>query len=68
MKLDKEEKGKCEMGRCRKKANYCIRTQRIGVRSRILICAECLRVLHKILSEEIIPKSIETVKKREEIF
>ena len=68
MRLDKEEKGKCEMGGCKKKAAYRINTERAGMRGRILICRECLCALYKALSGEITPRSIETVKKREELF
>lgn len=67
MKLIREERGKCEMGGCRKKAEYSIRMDRIGIKSRIYICKDCVGTLYRILGEEIVPKSIETVRKKESL-
>lgn len=63
MQLIKAEKGKCEMGACKKRAAYSIRMDRIGIKSRIDICAECLKKLYGVLGEAVVPKSIETIRK-----
>jgi len=65
MRLEKEIKGKCEMGRCGKRVLYSLRMDRSGIKSRIYICDECIRELYRIVSEFMVPKSIETIKKRE---
>ncbi|MCL2555667.1 MAG: hypothetical protein FWE03_01430 [Firmicutes bacterium] len=63
MRIEKEEKGRCEMGQCGKRVSNIIRMDRAGVKSRIYICDECIKKLYKVLSEYLIPKSIETIKK-----
>ena len=68
MKLIEEAKGRCEMGQCKQRAAFCIKFDRVGIRSKIDLCGNCIGVLHKILSEVVVPKSIETVKRKEPIF
>jgi len=66
MRLEKEPKGKCELGRCNKKVAHSIKTDRVGIKSKIYICDECIKELYKVLAEFLVPKSIETIKKRED--
>jgi hypothetical protein len=65
MKLQKsEEKRKCEMGNCKNKASYAIKLERMGIKSVLYVCENCLRDLYKLIGEEIVPKSIETLRLR----
>lgn len=62
--LKSEEKRKCEMGNCKNKASYVIRLERMGIKSVLFVCEHCLRDLYKLIGEEIVPKSIETLRLR----
>lgn len=55
---------KCEMGVCKNNAAYSIKMDRVGIRSQIHICEGCLNELYKTIGETIIPKSVETAKKK----
>lgn len=55
---------RCEMGVCRNIAAYSIKMDRVGIRSQIHICEDCLNELYKIIGESVIPKSIETAKRK----
>ena len=55
---------RCEMGVCRNKAEYSIKMDRVGIKSQIHICGNCLKELYKVIGESIVPKSIETAKKK----
>lgn len=64
MKLIKgTRKIRCEMGACRNLADYTISMNRVGIRSSIHVCNECLKELYGLIGETIIPKSIETAVK-----
>lgn len=53
MKLIKNnQKVRCEMGVCRNKADYSIALDRVGIRSRIHICKQCLCELRRIIDEQ----------------
>ena|GEM_PF-2350687 len=65
MRLQKETNGKCEMGRCGKRVSFSLRMDRAGIKSRIFICDERIVEMARVLSEFLVPKSIETIKKRE---
>lgn len=60
------DKGKCELGRCGKRVQRVLMMDRGGVKSRVFICEECILKLYRILGESMTPKSIETIKKRED--
>jgi len=46
MQLEKVKvKIRCEMGACKQKASYTIRMARVGIKSRIHICEDCLETL-----------------------
>lgn len=59
-----KHKIKCEMGVCRNDAAYSIKMDRVGIRSQIHVCENCLNDLYRIIGESVIPKSIETAKKK----
>ncbi len=54
---------RCEMGACKNLAKKTIKMSRVGIRSRIHICDDCLRELYELIGANMIPKSIETAKK-----
>lgn len=61
MKLIKStRKIRCEMGVCRKLADYTIAMDRVGIKSNIHVCKDCLGELYSLIGEHVIPKSIET--------
>ncbi len=52
MKLIKNnQKVRCEMGICRNNADYSIALDRVGIRSRIHICKQCLSELKRIIDD-----------------
>jgi len=62
---------RCEMGACKGRAVYTIRLARVGIRSRIHICEECLERLAKCVEAATVVegqvatsklKSVETLK------
>lgn len=55
---------RCEMGVCRNNATYSIKMDRVGIRSQIHVCECCLNELYKLIGESVIPKSVETAKKK----
>ncbi len=53
MKLIKNnQKVRCEMGVCRNLADYSITLDRVGIKSRIHICKDCLNELKRIIDEQ----------------
>ena len=63
MKLIKSEsKNKCELGACRNTANFMIKLDRMGIKSTIYACKDCLTELYRAIGAEFIPKSFETAK------
>lgn len=60
-----ECKIKCEMGACKNKAARTIKLSRVGIRSRIHVCDDCLKELYTLIGTQIVPKSVETAKKKE---
>lgn len=59
-----KHKIKCEMGACKNNAVYSIKMDRVGIRSQIHICDKCLSELYDIIGDAVIPKSIETAKRK----
>ncbi len=55
-------KMKCEMGACNNTATHTIKLSRVGVRSQIHVCKDCLLELAQLVTSEMTPKSIETLK------
>lgn len=63
MQLIKAKAGtRCEIGFCRNRAKFTIKLDRVGIRSSISVCPDCLNELYRTLGESVIPKSIETVR------
>ncbi len=59
-----KHKIRCEMGVCKNNAAYSIKMDRVGIRSQIHICESCLKDMYKLIGESVIPKSVETAKKK----
>lgn len=59
-----KHKIKCEMGVCKNNAAYSIKMDRVGIRSQVHVCNDCLSELYRLIGESVIPKSIETAKKK----
>ena len=55
---------RCEMGACKNHATYSIKMDRVGIRSQLHVCEGCLHELYKLIGESVIPKSVETAKKK----
>ncbi|MFR1565373.1 MAG: hypothetical protein ACLSUT_02925 [Christensenellales bacterium] len=65
MQLVKPRTGaRCEMGACKRRADYTIKMDRVGIKSAINVCRDCLNELYVLLGTETVPKSIETVGRR----
>jgi hypothetical protein len=79
MELEKTKvRIRCEIGACKKPADYTVKLSRVGIRSRIHICTDCLKELSRLAMPEFnppepetaesapaagaVPKSIETLK------
>ena len=50
--------------RSKNTAEYSIKMDRVGIRSQIHVCSDCLNELYKVIGESVIPKSVETAKKK----
>lgn len=59
-----KHKIKCEMGTCKNNATHSIKMDRVWIRSQIHICDDCLHELYDIVAQVIVPKSIETAKRK----
>ncbi len=59
--LKAKYKIKCEMGACKNTATHTIKLARVGLKSQIHICSDCLQELSDLIASEIVPKSIETL-------
>lgn len=62
--IDTPAKIRCEMGACKNFAAKTVKMSRVGIRSRLHICDDCLRQLYTLIGKEVVPKSIETAGKR----
>lgn len=60
--IDTKCKIKCEMGACKHDATKTIKLNRVGIKSRIHVCDECLKELYSLIGAAYVPKSIETAK------
>ena len=58
---------RCELGACKNRATKAIKFDRVGIRSRIYACDKCLAELHAAIGKAIVPKSIETAKKKDKV-
>ncbi len=55
---------KCEMGACKNRATHAVKPDRVGIRGRIYLCDKCMAELYAAIGAAIVPKSVETAKKR----
>lgn len=62
--IDVKNKIRCEMGACKNMATKTVKMNRVGVKSRIHVCDECLKELYGLIGSNLIPKSIETAAKK----
>ena len=62
MELIKTERRiRCEMGACKNPAAHTIKFCRVGIRSRLHVCAGCISELYKLIGALVTPKGIENV-------
>lgn len=55
---------RCELGACKNRATRAIKFDRVGIRSRIFACDKCLGELYSAIGETIVPKSVETARRK----
>ncbi|MCI8613265.1 MAG: hypothetical protein HFE48_06180 [Clostridia bacterium] len=63
--IDTKYKIKCEMGACNNRATKTIKFNRVGIGSRLHVCEKCLNDLYALIGGSVVPKSVETAKKKE---
>lgn len=56
---------RCEMGACKNLATKTVKLSRVGIKSSIHVCDECLKELYTLIGGSLVPKSIETAKAKE---
>lgn len=61
---DSKYKIRCEMGACKNMASKTVKLSRVGIRSSLHICDDCLKELYGLIGETLVPKSIETATKK----
>lgn len=61
---DTKHKIRCELGACRNPAKKTIKFSRVGIKSSLHVCEDCLRELYGLIGADLIPKSIETAVKK----
>lgn len=54
----------CELGVCRNRAQNAIKFARAGIRGRIHVCDDCLSELYSAIGKTIVPRSVETGKRK----
>lgn len=55
---------KCELGACGNRAAHTVKFDRIGLRGRLHACEKCLNSLYAAIGEIVVPKSVETARKK----
>ncbi|MBD5131948.1 MAG: hypothetical protein HDT28_05085 [Clostridiales bacterium] len=55
---------KCDCGACRNRATKAVKFDRVGIRGRMYFCDQCLNALYTAIGESIVPKSVETAKRK----
>lgn len=58
-------KVRCELGACKNKATHTVKFDRVGIRSRIHACGECLNALYAAIGAAVVPRSVETAKRKD---
>lgn len=59
--INTEYKIRCEMGACKNPAKKTIKMNRVGIRSRIHICENCLNELYQLVGESLASKEVENL-------
>lgn len=62
--IDCKHNVKCDFGACRSRATHEIKPDRVGLRGCIHVCDKCLAELHSAIGAVIVPRSVETAKKK----
>lgn len=62
--LENKCKIRCEMGACKNLATRTVKMSRVGIKSSIHVCDDCLKELYGLIGGALIPKSIETAAKK----
>lgn len=62
--IDAKCKIRCEMGACKNMAAKTVKLSRVGIKSRIHVCEDCLKELYTLIGATLVPKSIETAQKK----
>ncbi len=62
--IDCKRNMKCDIGVCRNRATRTVKPDRVGIRGCINVCDKCLAELHSAIGAVIVPKSVETAKKK----
>lgn len=62
--VDVKCKIKCEMGACSNTATRTVKFNRVGIGSRLHVCDKCLNELYALIGAAVVPKSLETAKKK----
>lgn len=55
---------RCELGACKNRAAHAVKFDRVGIRSRIYACDKCLNELYSAIGAAIVPKSVETARRK----
>lgn len=55
---------KCELGACKNRAAKAVKFDRVGIRGRLYVCDKCLNELYAAIGAAIVPKSVETARKK----
>ena len=55
---------KCELGACKNRATRAVKLDRVGIRGRIFACDKCLNELYTAIGAAVVPKSVETARKK----
>lgn len=61
---DTKYKIRCEMGACKRRADKTVKLARVGVKSSLHVCNDCLKELYALIGATLVPKSIETAAKK----
>lgn len=62
--IDNGNNVRCELGVCKNRATHAVKFERAGIRSRLYMCDKCMRELYGEIGKLVVPKSLETAKKR----
>ncbi|MCX4312635.1 MAG: hypothetical protein OSJ83_02075 [Clostridia bacterium] len=55
---------RCELGACRNRATHTVKFDHVGLRGRLHACDKCLGELYAAIGKTVVPKSIETAKRK----